>query len=136
MNMMNEKYRNKYKGASDWIGAFVGEQCTSQTDDNQTPHLDLEKLFTLAEQNGIETGSYRGQADNKNAPGRLRMTIGNMLRARAKRRHGLLDINGKEVTPPAEFELGEKTETLQGEKIKKDKPKASKDDTPAESTGE
>lgn len=123
-NMIGDKYRNKYKGASDWIGIVIESQCVVSTEDNKTPRLDLERLFKLAEVNFIDVHLHRRTADNKNAPGRLRMTIGNMLRSRAKRRGGLLDLDGKVMTPAEGFEVLEvPTENIMtGEKIKVEKP--------------
>lgn len=88
---------------------------------------DLDKMFILAEVNGIDTATdtFSRIRDN-NAVGRARMTISNMLRARARRRHGLFDVEGEWVEAPAHFVEGhELTERPNGDKIAK--PKAEKE---------
>ena len=85
--------------------------------------VNLDKLFALAKANHIDTAKYEEQADRPNAPGRLRMTIGNMLRARAKARHGLFDVEGEWHEASEEFLDGaERTQERDGTKIAKAKP--------------
>lgn len=85
---------------------------------------DLDKMFLLAERNGIDTthATFTGIKDTGNV-GRGRMTISNMLRARAKKRHGLFDASGEWIDAPADF-LGdaERVEERDGTKIPKVKP--------------
>lgn len=85
---------------------------------------DLDKMFLLAERNGIDTthATFTGIKDTNNV-GRGRMTISNMLRARAKKRHGLFDVAGEWNEAPADF-LGdaERVEERDGTKIPKAKP--------------
>jgi len=133
-NMIGDKYRNKYKGAADWIGVVIEKQCVVTTEENKTPRLDLDKLFALAEANYVDVSLHRRTADNKNAPGRLRMTIGNMLRSRAKRRGGLLAIDGSVLRPEGDFEVLEvpTEDIMTGEKIKVEKP--SKDEAQTAAT--
>jgi len=86
--------------------------------------VDLGALFAFAQANSIDTAKYEAQADRPNAPGRLRMTIGNMLRAAAKHRHGLFDKDNVWHDAPEEF-LGDavKTQEQDGTKIPKVQPK-------------
>lgn len=137
-SIIGEKYRGKYKGAQDWLASTIDANVksavtkvvtataedgtkTESTVDTKKTEVDLTKLFALAVANHINVDKYRGDVDKKNAPGRLRMTIGNMLRAVAKKRHGLfvLTADGSEwVDAPAEF-IGDapKTQNTDGSKI-------------------
>lgn len=137
-SIIGDKYRGKYKGASDWLSATIdgnvkaavakvvtntaedGTKSESVVETKKTA-IDLGKLFALAEANHLNVDKYKADADKKNAPGRLRMTIGNMLRAAAKKRHGMfvLTADGSEwVDAPAEF-VGDspKTHNTDGSKI-------------------
>lgn len=93
MTIIDPKYKGKYKGASDWIGELINAQCVNT--DEKKKGLNLADLFKMADANGIETAEWRKQAEQKNAPGRLRMTIGNQLRTIAKKRAGLYGADGK-----------------------------------------
>jgi hypothetical protein len=131
VSIINEKYKGKYKGASDWIGRLIEEKCTKITKTKakgdepakETKELHIPSLFALAKANGLDKeklDALKAQQDTPNAPGRIRMTIGNMLRAAAKRRHGLVDTDGTTLTPDADFVLpAEPVEDLAGEKIAK-----------------
>ena len=138
-SIIGDKYRGKYKGASDWVGEVIQANCTTQPmktvkdeDGNETevakgkPVLNVDALIALSKENHIDTSKMEEQRDRKNAPGRIRMTLGNMLRAAARKRHGLT-VNGEWVTPTDEFLKSapdEPTETREGEKIVKAKPEA------------
>lgn len=139
--MIDEKYKGMYKGASDWIGRLIDERCVKVTTegDRETREVHLPDLFRLAEANGMDKdklAALKAQQSSANAPGRIRMTIGNMLRAAARRRHGLYDIDGvTPLKPDAEFRNDERypekaVETLDGEKIG-GKPKAEAKKAPA-----
>lgn len=125
MSIINERYKGRYKGASDWIGQVMDDQCRVEGD------VSIELICQLAEANGCDVSKYKG-LDPK-AAGRVRMTIGNMLRSRAFKRGGLYDVNGKPMTAPAEF-MGDKqpVENLDGERLAKpentDDAKAEKKD--------
>lgn len=136
------KYADAYKDRTpDWVGDKIAENCVTVTKNDkgkETSSLDVDRLLTLAQENGIDTTEYEKQVDRPNAPGRLRMTIGNMLRARVKRRHGLFNCNSKWSNAPAEFlesisAPGKPTEKRDGEKIVQPKPaKAETTETPVE----
>lgn len=138
-SIIDPKYRDKYSAdARDFVGSVIDDSCTTAVtkdktvkdeDGNETTEtvtlkrreMDLDLLFTMAENNAIDVSKYRDQADRKNAPGRLRMTLGNMLRARAKRRHGIYDASGEWHDAPEDFLDGaERTEEKDGTKIKKE----------------
>lgn len=117
-SIIPDKYKGKYKGSSDWLGEFIDDQC--QLADNKG--LDVEALFTLAEKNHIDVDKFRGDIDKKNAPGRLRMTIGNMLRSRARKRGGLYNNSGDWIDADESFTEGAApVETRDGTKIVKAK---------------
>lgn len=138
-SIIGEKYKGKYKGAEDWIGEVLGKHATSpvtkeqrtkvegeedkiETVETSKRTVNLDALFDIAEENGIKARELYGeQADRKNAPGRLRMTIGNSLRAAARKRHGLY-VNGEWVDAPETF-VGAlpKLENPDGSKIAKAK---------------
>jgi hypothetical protein len=116
-----------YKGAEDWVAELIDSSCK-----DDKGKLDMDRLYALCEinglnKNGIVDDKKKMVKDGKKGAGRARMDLGNMLRARARRRHGLLDIKNQKLTPPADFLAGcpkEPTETLGGEKIAKAKPVA------------
>lgn len=139
-SIIDPKYRDKYKGEKDWLSKFIDDNATtavmktkvtkaedgsetSEEIDTGKRQLDLDKLFDLADANGIDArGRYGEQVSNAGAPGRLRMTVGNMLRAAARKRHGLNDINGEWNDADAAF-IGdsERSEERDGSKIAKAK---------------
>lgn len=128
-SIINEKYKGKYKGASDWIGELIKVQCVDE--DPQKTGLSVDALFAMARNNNlneVKLGELEGQKDQKNAPGRIRMTVGNMLRAAAKKRHGLYGVDGKWHKADQEFldangVEGDPVEGKDGESLK---PKAEK----------
>lgn len=139
MSIVDAKYRNKYKTAIDWLASFVDsatkvaitkEKTTTGEDGTKTTEIvttsktrvDLDALFALAKANSLDVAKYEAQRDQKNAPGRLRMTIGNMLRSAATKRHGLYSIDGTWNDAPADF-VGDnpKTHNPDGSKIKVEK---------------
>lgn len=150
------KYQGKYKGAEDWLSEFIDGQVKvvpmkektvteGEGDDAVTKtitvaagkaKLDLDKLFALTDANGIDSREMRAQRDRKNAPGRIRMTLGNALRAAAKHRHGLNTIDGTWTEAPASF-IGDspKTQNPDGSKIVVAKPSAEAD-APSEEPAE
>lgn len=154
-SIIPEKYQGKYKGAEDWLASFIDGQVkvvpmkdktTTETVDGEEitktisvaagkARLDLDKLFALSEANSIDAEivkTMREQRDRKNAPGRIRMTLGNALRAAAKHRHGLNTVDGTWTDAPAEF-IGDapKTHNPDGSKIVVAKP-ATEDSAKAE----
>jgi hypothetical protein len=148
-SIIDPKYRDRYK-EPDWLGEQINGACYEQTTkdvevpikdpdtgedtgktETQTktvgkPKLNLDSFFGLCQENKIDTADMEAQRDRKNAAGRIRMTLGNSLRANVKKRHGLY-VNGEWVGAPAEY-LGsigapdEPTETRDGEKIKPPAP--------------
>lgn len=106
VNFMPERYRDKYRGDQDWLGNFINANCRKVLEEGKAAQLCLDSLMILAEVNAVDAKDvsyWRKQFNKPGAPGRIRMTIGNMLRARAKRRHGLLDLEGNWVEADAEF---------------------------------
>ncbi len=144
MSIIDEKYRDKYKGAEDWLAEFIDSQVktvvtkvvpvkdeegnpTGENEEVPTKRskLDLDKLFALCAANGVPTADMEAQRDRKNAPGRIRMTLGNSLRAAARKRHGLIGIDG-EWNPASTDFVGENplTENPDGSKITAPAPEA------------
>lgn len=106
VNFMPERYRDKYRGDQDWLGNFINMNCRRVLEEGKAAQLCLDSLMNLAEVNAIDPKSvsyWRKQFNKPGAPGRIRMTIGNMLRARAKRRHGLFDLEDNWVRADDEF---------------------------------
>ena len=106
VNFMPERYRDKYRGGQDWLGDFINANCRKVLEEGKAAQLCLDSLMVLAEVNAVDAKDvsyWRKQFNKPGAPGRIRMTIGNMLRARAKRRHGLLDLEGNWVEADVEF---------------------------------
>lgn len=141
MTIMPEKFRNKdYKGAQDWVKSFIDGEVlqavtkevttknedgteTTETVETSKTSVDLGKLFALAEANHFNVEKYKADVEKKNAPGRIRMTVGNMLRAAARKRHGLYDATGEWNEAPADFiRDAELKEHRDGTKIAKAKP--------------
>lgn len=153
-SIVDPMYREKMKGATDWVGEMM-EKAALVVDREATPAVEevkdkdgnvttkakpavaakkfwnLDAMFALAEANGIDTTKYENAREASSGVGRMRMTFSTMLRARAKRRHGLMDAEGKWHKAPEEFlrkglkegeETPEPTEKRDGTKIVKKKP--------------
>lgn len=133
MSIIAEKYRG-VKKEKDWAAREIENACTESvtkenkktaedgTETSETVTLkktvfNLDKLFALAEENKIDVSKYKADVDKPGAPGRLRMTIGNMLRAAARKRHGL-NVDGEFKDADSEF-IGDsvKTHNPDGSKI-------------------
>lgn len=126
-SIIGSKYAGKYKD-KDWLGQFVDANATDavtrekklvdpetkaetvETIETGKRSLNLDKLFQLCKANGIDTAKMEAQRDRPNAPGRIRMTLGNRLRAAAKHRHGLYDLNGEWTDADPAF-LGDSIQT-------------------------
>ena len=143
-SIIDPKYRDKYRTNKDWAARFIDSQVqvpvmkevsTKHEDGTVTTELvatgktrvDLDRLFGLAVINKLDIEKYREQVDRKNATGRLRMTIGNMIRAAGLHRHGLYDLEGTWNDADAEF-LGDRelTQDRDGNKIPKAKAETAK----------
>jgi hypothetical protein len=149
-------YAQKMKGREKtWLDGFIDEQAKEVTgeeserkialkDDEGNPQLDdegeqlyrviktkpkasinSENLLKLAAANGIPE-DVLAKYEQLNA-GMQRMNIGNRLRAKARKQHGLFDIDGNEVSAPADFLESldapeEPTHNMDGTKIPVAKP--------------
>lgn len=126
-NIIDPKYKGRYRGASDWVGSLIEDEClinVAEEGKKDKFQIDLDALFELAEANGVDCGEYKKQTDRPGAPGRLRMTVGNALRSRARKRHGLYRRSGKWAKVDDEFKATcpeEPTETKDGEPKKQKK---------------
>ncbi len=140
-SIIDPKYRDKYKDP-DWIGELINSNATDAVtktvkskdkDGNETEEtvetkkrkLDLDRFFALCKANHIDTASMEEQVGRPNATGRIRMTLGNSLRAAARRRGGLFDNDGNWQDAPEAITKGaEPTENPDGSKIAKAKAEA------------
>lgn len=148
--IVDPKYRQRYDKPIDWLAEQLKAQATAtkmvkksftegEGDDAKKvtreveveAGVDVDKLFTIAEINTIDVAKYELQRETHGFPGRFRMTLGNMLRAAARKRHGLflLDEGGEDVwtEAPADWltaqgASAEPTHTRDGQKIAKPKP--------------
>lgn len=149
MSIIDPKYRERKD--PDWIGHFVDGQVkapvmktvdvkdaegnvTGKTEvETKETRIDLDRLFALAAVNAINADKFKEQVDRKNAPGRIRMSVGNMLRAAARRRHGLYSIDGTWHEAPAELIDGKaKSENPDGTRVIVAKPAAEAEPIAAE----
>lgn len=98
-SIVDKKYAEKYKSKEkDWLSKFIDSQVITE----DSKKINTEKLLDLARANGIDVKDWEGQ-EGGSVPGRMRMTLGNMLRAAARKRHGLNDVESKWHDADAEF---------------------------------
>lgn len=119
-SIINEKYKGKYKGASDPIGELINAQCVGTGEDKKS--LNIDDLFKMAENNNLDPvklDNFKTQVGTKNATGRLRMTIGNMLRSAAIKRGGIFGADGKWYANPSDWDKNaDPVEDRQGKSLK------------------
>lgn len=146
-SIIDPKYRDGRYKQRDWLGeqiASVSDQTkevskqVKEGDETKTVKttvsagVDVDAIFVLARENGLNVDKYEDQREGHGFPGRFRMTVRNMLQKVAKQRHGIV-IAGKFTKAPADW-LEAKgapeapTHTEGGEKIAK--PKPAKEETP------
>ena len=89
-SIVDPKYRAQMN--ADWMAGLIGEHCVK---DNA---IDIDALTRFATINGLDVAKFETQKDTHGFPGRYRMTIGNMLRSVAKKRHGLFVPKGATKT--------------------------------------
>jgi hypothetical protein len=151
-SIVNPKYKDAYKDPAkkDWLAKFLDDNASLTRDKKitegdgdgkvtktvQVPDgVDTDALFAIAKKNGIDTAKYEAQAGSHGFAGRIRMTIGNMLRRVAKQRHGIMNAGGAFVSAPRDFldkvDAGDKpTHNQDGSKIvapKAAEPEAAKE---------
>lgn len=93
-SIVPSKYSGKYKGAGDAVSDFIKAQTEGQ----------FASFAALARKNGIDeaqVAKYEGlvadKANNHGIEGRARMTLGNMLRAKARKDGKLVSLAGDET---------------------------------------
>lgn len=148
-SIVNPKYRDRYK-SPDWLSRLItdntattkvvtrreiktdetGEKTRVQKDVTVPDKIDIDALFELAKENGIDTAKYAANRSSNGFAGRFRMTLRNILHAKAKKTHGLF-VNGKWVKADPEWLNSngapeEPTHSKQGEPLVKKAPKAEK----------
>ncbi len=153
-SIVDSKYRDKYKNRSEWLAdllknkaslshsvagkAAVGEEGkegykAAVPERVVVDGVDVDALFAIARENGLNVDKYDAQRGGHGFSGRFRMTVGNMLRAIAKQRHGIT-VKGEWEEAPTEWLTAvqaptEATHNKDGSKIAKAAPPA----TPPES---
>lgn len=129
-NFLNDKFKTKdYKGAQDWAREFIDGQVLKHKKHNDKgepvgkPEVDFESLVKLYEMNQFDVSKYRGGAYPN--IGQARMSIGNSLRAAARKRHGLFNVDGEWVDADEDFIADHPLkENRDGSKIVKEKAEA------------
>lgn len=84
------------------VKEFIDGQITVKDEETKKLVLDKNKLFDLAKANGVDAAKYRKDFVPENA-GRIRMTIGNMIRGAAVRNGKLITLGGGTKTVPADL---------------------------------
>lgn len=146
-SIVDAKYRDKYKKRSEWMADLLKEHASTfktipakeqvgerggdgfkeaVAERKVSTGVDVEALFKIGAENGLDLEKFRAQTDGHGFPGRFRMTVGNMLRNVAKQRHGFW-LNEEFVEAPEDWlkEAGapaEPTHEQDGTKIAKAKP--------------
>lgn len=144
-SIVNPKYRELYKTREpDFVAQVLNDQAVDTktvkgkdgAEEERRGMVNVDALFALAEANGLEVEKFRSQVGSPNFAGRFRMTVGNMLRATARKRHGLYiyDNKGKKVWEDAPEEFlaahnitGEPTHDREGVKVPKAKAEKAED---------
>lgn len=155
-SIIDPKYR--VKKDPDWLANLIGGATTKfkdkvtktkvegtdpvefvETTTQVADGIDVDKVFALARENGLDTkvAAFEAQREGAGFAGRFRMTARNMLQAVAKQRHGLM-INGSFVSAPADWLADKKapeapTHTQDGTKIVVAKPEPTPASEPAAS---
>lgn len=104
----------------EFVREFVESQVMEKNDKGK-PECNFDKLFQLAKANDLDVGKYR--KDVKENPGRIRMTIGNMIRGAATKNGRLVTLGGGGKVVPAALlpEKKEKAKPVAKKKEKKEK---------------
>lgn len=111
-SIIDPKYRAKYKDP-DWLaqqmtthGSTFKEVTTGEGNAKTTKQVptgvDVDKVFKLARENGLDVDKYEAQRAGHGFAGRFRMTVRNMLQPIVKQRHGFW-ANGKFVEADPQF---------------------------------
>lgn len=113
MSIVDEDYRMRYRGKGDWFKQFIDAHCynpvmkrvevtlsdgTVEMQDQPTKRrvFDPNALFDMAVENGIPEDRltrFKEIVGQVTSEGRIRMSVGNMLRA-ATRKNGGLTFRG------------------------------------------
>lgn len=149
MTIVDPKYTSSLK-EKDWLASFIdGEVIEAVTREKKTKHedgtetvetvetkktrVDLDALFDLCRKNAVREDLVKRMEDQRerpNAPGRIRMTLGNSLRAMTRRRGGIYDLNGTWHDAPEEIMQGkEPTHDREGNPL--NRPKKEKEEEAA-----
>jgi len=86
-----------------WAKEFVDSQVL-ENDKNDKPTVNFQSLFKLAKANGLDVSKYSKGAVKPENAGRVRMTVGNMIRGAANRNGKLTTLGGASKRVPDEYQ--------------------------------
>ena len=131
---MPDMIKNKeFKTKNDWVDQLLLAECSAirvvkrmvggkEQEIHERDGVDVERLHSFARENGFEP-----KVSSKANPGTHRMVIGNAMRARARRRHGLI-VNGSFIQASDSFCEGHpKKENPDGSKYESPEAKAKRE---------
>jgi hypothetical protein len=128
--MISADYRKAYAAKGpDWVKSFVAKHCYAAEElpegSKKKPKMvaDIDAMVALASVNGLDVSKFNSDAYNT---GQKIMNINNVLRAAAKKRHGLKGPNERFVSIPADDPLIAGTEPTEDKNGNSLKPKAEK----------
>lgn len=98
----DERKEDDFMDLKTLVKEFIDGQITVKDEETKKLVLDKNKLFDLAKANGVDAAKYRKDFVPENA-GRIRMTIGNMIRGAAVRNGKLITLGGGTKTVPADL---------------------------------
>lgn len=118
-SIISSKYRESYKDrAPDWLRDLItanvsvvekikrkikDDEGTRTVTEEKVTGIDVPALFAVAEKNSLNVDKFRGKEGDNGFAGRFRMSVGNMLRAAAKQRHGIYDKKGAWQAAPEDW---------------------------------
>lgn len=122
MSIVDEDYRVRYRGKGDWFKQLVDETCyetktievehvetdgtiTREQVESKRKTFSVDRMFTVALENGVpeeRLEKFRAIVGQRASEGRIRMSVGNMLRTVA-RKNGSLTVDGVVHNAPEEF---------------------------------
>ncbi len=117
-SIINSKYRGRAKTADFVSGLIDAASAKTQVVEKKVDlgdgkhkmvkqtvpaGIDVGGLFELGQRNSLPIDKFQSQTGTHGFAGRFRMTVANMLRAAARKRHGLFDAKGKWVEAPVDW---------------------------------
>ena len=138
-SIVPSKYSGKYKDGGDAVSKYMQEQSSGKEG------FEFGAFFSLCRKNGIEEAKVAhyealvaDKANNHGIEGRARMTLGNMLRAKARKNGKLVGLNDEEtafdIPKPAVSGAAAAAQSAAGESGAEASAPASETTQPAETT--